>query len=96
VEPNNDAAKATPFTKGVCGTVSAPGDVDYVTVTLPMTATTLSWTYTGAVAMQVTANGTPAAMTNIPVIPGGTYVFAIQADPNFASPYPRSYRFQVQ
>lgn len=77
-EPNNDLAKATPFTTGFCGKIDASNDVDYGRLDVPLGKTTIVFTHSekgGKVSYRFFAGAAPAQQSGdeVKVIPGMTY-----------------------
>lgn len=90
VEPNQRPSQATAFDACLTGAVQRD-DVDYGTITAPMTATKIEMEHEevgGNVAFRIYVNGAPATPEftgdppDIAVIPGGTYAFRMRASPS--------------
>lgn len=77
-EPNNDLAKATPFTTGLCGKIDSNNDVDYGRLTVPVGKTTIVFKHSekgGKASYRFFAGAVPAQQSGdeVKVIPGMTY-----------------------
>lgn len=78
VEPNNDAAQATPFTSRFCGRIDNGSDADFASFVVPANANAITLTHSekgGDVTYRYFANGVPILGDDpvLPAIPGTTY-----------------------
>ena len=86
VEPNNVAAKATPFTSCLAGKIDSKDDVDWGTFTAPKGAKSITLKHAetnGAVSYTYYMNGLPlfagGGDREIDVVPGTTYAVQIRS-----------------
>jgi hypothetical protein len=81
-EPNDDMAKATPFTSRFCGRVESRDDVDYGSFVAPTGATKITFKHSdkgGKTAYRVFVANVPIQIIDGPVraIPGATYTVRV-------------------
>jgi hypothetical protein len=93
LEPNNDIAKATPFTSSLCGKIDSLSDVDYGRIVVPMTATTMTFTHAeknGRVSYRFFFGNIPvqADANQLEVVPGATYNVQMRLTPNTGNDRP--------
>jgi len=78
-EPNNESAKATPFTSGLCGKIDNNNDVDYGSFEAPMNVETISWKHSekgGRATYRFFLLG--GGIGQVQAIPGGKYVVQVR------------------
>jgi hypothetical protein len=97
VEPNNDptTANAVPaVTSTFCGHLE-PGDVDFVTFTMPQSVGEFGFSQFGFVNVVPSVGGQTFDFNgNYPFIPGGKYVLQISSQSGQATDYRIGFTFQ--
>lgn len=83
-EPNDDVAKATPFTTGLCGKIESGNDVDFGSFVVPPNAKSITWKHTessGKLTYRFFIGGiqVPALDDDsLRVVPGATYAVQVK------------------